>query len=68
MTEKCINLVNKDAVNNYSQLSIQICEVYNNATTNAQITYQITDIKEVLNNRFTEALSSSYHTMFSPFL
>lgn len=58
-------IINSLACQNIPSLA-KLPYLYNNATTNAQITYQITDIKEELKNRFTEALSSSYHSMFSP--
>mgnify|MGYP006099917457 FL=1 len=55
--------INSLACQNIPSLA-KLSYLYNNATTNAQITYQITDIQEVL-NRFTEALSSSYHNMIA---
>lgn len=62
-SEEKLSTYNSLACQNVPSLR-KISYLYNNATTNAQITYQITDIQEVL-NRFTEAMSSSYHNMMS---
>ena len=60
-SEETNPIFNNLACQNLPSLS-KLTYLYNNATTNAQITYQITDTQEVL-NRFTEAISSSYHNM-----